>query len=210
MHEVFWQHETNRPDGRHRARGVDCRETSMPSDRRCITQQVRPYGRGAVGSGCHPLHPNRGRCPPWPYSHQSLGVTTRAAVCLPRYAHHATLPVKFARVQYYSCSYTAVHGSGRSFQILSQMPISFHRHSCAYTVCHGGNSAGTSRHRHPVCMTYTIASSTIRRSYAYGLPVRFAAGSNPSSRRQTTSVTSVASTSSCGLLCAPSLPARRR
>ncbi len=99
MHRVFWQHKTNQPDGRHRAGGVDCRETSTPSGRRCTTQQVRPYGRGAIGSGCHPLHPNRGRCPPWLQSHRSLGATTRAAVCLPRYAHDPTPSVKFARVQ---------------------------------------------------------------------------------------------------------------
>jgi hypothetical protein len=99
MDSRFWQYKTNRPDGRHRARGIDCQETFTTRGRRCITQQVRPYSRGAVGSGCHPLHPNRGRCPPWPQNHRSLGATTRVAVCLPRYAHDPIPSVKFARVQ---------------------------------------------------------------------------------------------------------------
>ena len=99
MDSRFWQHKTNRPDGRHRAGGIAGQETLTTRGRRCITQQVRLYGRGASGSGCHPLHPKRGRSPPWPQRHRSLGATTRVAVCLPRFAQAPTPSVKFARVQ---------------------------------------------------------------------------------------------------------------
>ncbi len=100
MPKGFWQHKTNRPDGRHRARRSSYRKTSTTRGRRCTTQQVQPCGRGAKRSGCHPLHPNRGHCPPWPQSHRSQGATIRVAVCLPRYGHDPIPSVKFARVQF--------------------------------------------------------------------------------------------------------------